>query len=65
MRCFDIDLKEKYEFLGENGRQPRVRCYLPYCLKEMGRENEKRPCMVVCPAAVTPFAPSVRQSLLL
>ena len=49
MRSFDIDLKEKYEFLGENGRQPRVRCYLPYCLKEMGRENEKRPCMVVCP----------------
>lgn len=49
MRCFDIDLKEKYEFLGENGRQPRVSCYLPYCLKEMGRENEKRPCMVVCP----------------
>ncbi len=33
MRCFDIDLKEKYELLGENGRQPRVSCYLPYCLK--------------------------------
>ncbi len=49
MRCFDIELKEKYNFLGEDGRNPKLVCYLPYCLKEMGRENEKRPCMVVCP----------------
>lgn len=49
MRCFEISLKEKYEFLGEDGRAPRLTCYLPYCLKEMGRENEKRPTMVVCP----------------
>ena len=49
MRIFEISLKEKYEFLGCDGRAPRLVCYLPYCLKEMGRENEKRPCMVVCP----------------
>lgn len=50
MRCFEINLNEKYKFLGENGRQPRVNCYLPYCIKgiEQGKE-EKRPCMVVCP----------------
>ena len=49
MRCFEIDLKEKYEFLGEDGRNPRLACYLPYCLKEMGRTDEKRPSMVVIP----------------
>ncbi len=49
MRCFDIELKEKYNFLGEDGRNPKLVCYLPYCLKEMNRENEKRPSMVVCP----------------
>lgn len=49
MRVFEISLKEKYEFLGSDGREPKMVCYLPYCLKEMGRENEKRPSMVVCP----------------
>ncbi len=49
MRCFDIELKEKYGFLGEDGRNPKLTCYLPYCLKEMNRSDEKRPCMVVIP----------------
>lgn len=49
MRVFEISLKEKYEFLGYDGREPKMVCYLPYCLEEMGRENEKRPSMVVCP----------------
>lgn len=61
MRCFDIDLKEKYEFLGENGKQPHVSCYLPYCIKEMGRENEKRPCIVICPGGGYAFC-SERES---
>lgn len=49
MRCFEIELKEKYDFLGEDGRNPRLVCYLPYCLEEMNRSDEKRPCMVVIP----------------
>lgn len=49
MRILEIDLKEKYEFLGEDGRAPRLTGYLPYCLKEMGRADEKRPCILVVP----------------
>lgn len=49
MRIVEINLKEKYEFLSHDGGSPRLTCYLPYCIKEMGRENEKRPCVVVCP----------------
>jgi len=49
MKIFDIKLKEKYEFLGDEGRNPTLTCYLPYNLKEMGRADEMRPCMVVCP----------------
>ncbi len=49
MKCFDIELKNEYDFLGNDGKNPTVSAYLPYNLKEMGRENQKRPCMVVCP----------------
>ncbi len=49
MKCFDIELKNEYVFLGNDGKNPTVSAYLPYNLKEMGRENQKRPCMVVCP----------------
>lgn len=49
MKIFDIKLKEKYEFLGDEGRNPTLTCYLPYNLVEMGRADEMRPCMVVCP----------------
>ncbi len=49
MKCFDIELKNEYVFLGNDGKNPTVSAYLPYNLKEMGRENHKRPCMVVCP----------------
>ncbi len=49
MRIIEIDLKEKYEFLGEEGRNPTLTCYLPRNIVEMGRENEMRPTMLVCP----------------
>lgn len=49
MRIIEINLKEKYEFLADAGRNPTLTCYLPRNMIEMGRENEKRPCMVVCP----------------
>lgn len=49
MRCFKVNLKDEFAFLGENGRDPWVECYLPYNMSEMKREDYKRPCMVVCP----------------
>ena len=49
MKIIEINLKEKYEFLAESDRNPTLTCYLPYNLAEMGRSEEKRPCMVVCP----------------
>lgn len=49
MRIIEINLKEKYKFLGDEGRNPTLTCYLPYNLVEMGRADEMRPTMVVCP----------------
>lgn len=45
-----IHLKDKFPFLGEDGCDPTVEVYLPYYnMSEMGRQDKKRPCMVVCP----------------
>lgn len=49
MKIIEINLKEKYEFLGEDGRNPTLTCYLPRNLVEMGRENEMRPTILICP----------------
>lgn len=49
MKIFEINLKEKYEFLGDEGRNPTLTCYLPQNLIEMGRENEMRPTILICP----------------
>ncbi len=44
-----LHLKDYYSFLGEDGKDPTLTLYLPYNMKEMGRENAKRPTMIVCP----------------
>lgn len=44
-----LHLKDYYPFLGEDGCDPTVEVYLPYNMTEMHRENDKRPCMIVCP----------------
>ena len=44
-----LHLKDYYPFLGENNCDPTVEAYLPYNMTEMHRENDKRPCMIVCP----------------
>ena len=44
-----LHLKDYYPFLGEDGCDPTVEIYLPYNMTEMHRENDKRPCMIVCP----------------
>lgn len=44
-----LHLKDYFEFLGENGADPTLEIYLPYNMTEMGWQDRKRPCMVVCP----------------
>ena len=49
MRYEKLHLKDHFGFLGENGADPVLEIYLPYNMTEMNRQNQKRPCMVVCP----------------
>lgn len=49
LKCEKIHLKERFAFLGEDGRDPSVEIFLPYNMREMNRQEQKRPCMVVCP----------------
>ena len=44
-----IYLKDRFPFLGEEGRNPNVTLCLPDPMWEMGWGNKKRPCLVVCP----------------
>lgn len=44
-----IALKDRFPFLGEDGKNPNVTLYLPDPMTEMGRDDWKRPCMVICP----------------
>lgn len=44
-----LHLKDYYDFLGNDGCDPTVEMYLPYNMTEMNRQNDKRPCMIVCP----------------
>lgn len=43
-----LHLKDYFEFLGNDGKDPTVQMMLPYNMKEMGRENNKRPCIIIC-----------------
>ena len=47
MRHELIHLKDVYPFLGENGCDPTLDIYLPFNYE--GRENQKRPCILLCP----------------
>ncbi len=49
MKCNTVHLKEKYTFLGENGKDATVDIYLPFNMDEINRQNDKRPCIVICP----------------
>lgn len=49
MKIIEINLKEKYDFLGQDDRNPTLTCYLPRNIVEMGRADEMRPSIVVCP----------------
>ncbi len=49
MRCEELHLKERFPFLGENGCDPVLTVYLPYNMTEMNRQDQKRPCILLCP----------------
>ena len=49
MICKVIELKDRFPFLGEEGKNPNVTVYLPDPMSEMGRNDWKRPCLVICP----------------
>ena len=49
MRCEKLHLKDRFLFLEETGCDPVLELYLPYNMTEMNRQDQKRPCMVVCP----------------
>ena len=49
MRHEILHLKESFPFLGENGCDPTLELILPGNMTEMGRQNQKRPAILVCP----------------
>ncbi len=49
MICERIELKNNYNFLGNNGKNPTLDIYLPYNMIEMNRQHQKRPCLLVLP----------------
>lgn len=61
MHCECIHLKDHFSFLGNNGCDPIVDLYLPYNMTEMHKENQKRPCLLVCPGGGYEFC-SQRES---
>ena len=49
MRYEILHLKDRFPFLGENGCDPTLEIYLPQNLTEMGRQDWKRPSILICP----------------
>lgn len=49
MKHTKIHLKDYFPFLGDAGQDPFVETYLPVNLKEMGWENRRHPCLIICP----------------
>lgn len=50
-----IHLKDRLPILGQDGCDPTAAVYLPDNLCEMQQENEKRPCLVICPGGSYEF----------
>ena len=49
MRNESIYLKDRFPFLGEDGRNPILETYLRDNLDEEGWRDKKRPCLLICP----------------
>lgn len=44
-----LELKDHFDFIGKNSENPALDIYLPYNMTEMNRQNQKRPCLLICP----------------
>ena len=49
MRCCTLHLKDYFPFLGEQVCDAILEAYLPYNMTEMGRQNQRRPVILLCP----------------
>lgn len=49
MKTGTIELKSRFAFLGEDGKNATLTYYLPYNMTEMGWQDKKRPCILICP----------------
>ncbi len=49
MNHFTVHMKDRFPFLGENGRDPQLTVYLLDNLVEMGRGDWLRPTVLLCP----------------
>lgn len=49
MRCETIYLKDVFPQLGADGCNATLDTYIPYPMTEMGWDNRKRPCILICP----------------
>lgn len=49
MRYEIVHLKEHFPFLGENDCDPMLEIYLQENMAELDRQEEKRPCILICP----------------
>ncbi len=58
MRHEVLHLKDYFPALGQNGCDPTVEYYLPHNMPEMDRQNQKRPCIIVCPGGGYHFCSS-------
>ncbi len=44
-----LHLNEYYDFLSADGADPTLEIFLPYNMREMNRQDKKRPCILVLP----------------
>ena len=49
MKYERLELKNYFDFIGRNGENPTLEIFLPYNMAEMRRQDQKRPCMLICP----------------
>ena len=56
MHCEEIHLKDRFPFLGEDGKDPVLKAYLPYDKDPIKCQNVNRPSILLCPvAAIAPL----------
>lgn len=55
MICEKIELKKYFTFLGDEDRNPTLEMFLPYNIEEMNRQEEIRPCLLICPGGAYSF----------